>query len=55
MLLDIVETFWVAISVERLLLLDYCPQVVSGPEFVIQPYPFCDDCCAQLESIPKID
>ena len=54
MLLDHVETYWVAISVERLFLLDCCPQVVSGPEFVIQSCPFCDDFCAQLLSVPKI-
>ena len=38
-----------------LLLLNYFPQTVSGPELVIQPCPFCDDFSAKLVSIPNID
>ena len=54
-LLDLVETCCVVISVERLLLLDCCPQVVSGPDSRIQPYQLSGDLCSHLGSIPKID
>ena len=54
MLLDFVKTCWVAMPVERLLLLDGCPQVVLGQELRIQPCPLCGNLCAHLGSIPKI-